>query len=164
MVDWTEAGALGPGSFWAVKSCKATLVESHNRSSLRCLKSHIFSVPTEKHKRTLTVACLHRLFERELKWDKSCVFCFLACFRYVLIQTEGVGGCFLQFLKMKLLNVFKRCCLSSNLYDRGLFLTFAYAWKEIHLDRVLAKWKVSSDGAFCTVIKNIVRICGSNQL
>lgn len=53
---------------------------------------------------------------------------------------------------------FKRCCLSSNLYDRGLFLTFAYTKKkqqkkELFISflfmwtNVYAKWKVSSDGA-----------------
>lgn len=73
-------------------------------------------------------------------------------------------GIVLYDLKIKLLNVFKRCCLSSNLYDRGLFLTFAYTQKKWTLNFpsfmwtcVYAKWKVSSDGALYS--NKILFIC-----
>lgn len=85
------------------------------------------------------------LIESELNEMNSCFSLLHSPINNVLFRERGGrGDCFLQ-LKMKFLNVFKRCCLSSNLYDRGLFLTFAYTHKKsssflfFYVDKVYAK-------------------------
>ena len=79
--------------------------------------------------------------------------------------------------KEKLLNVFRRCCLSSNLYDRGLFLTTAYTKKKrdkrkmnellvfiLFVDECMQSEKCPQL-VLCTVIRYCsYTVCGSNNL
>lgn len=127
---------LHPATFSGdvMQFCYVILIDAwqkNNSDHRTCFSSLVIFIvlPTADKFHSVVLACLHMYIWLNVNWMRWTPYSHVN----VLLEKGGGGG-FLQ-LKMKFLNVFKRCCLPSNLYDRGLFLTFAYTKKKwaVHL-------------------------------
>ena len=91
--------------FWMLKQLKS------------CHLNCFFSPPQTINTEQLLHVSILLVVERELNEPAIVLWCFYW------------GGLF-STTKSLILECFERCCLSNNLYDRGLFLIFAYTLKK----------------------------------